>query len=183
MIEELFFRFLEGDEEAFEKLYRLTCKRIFAYIYRLCRNPRMAEEIMVQTYLEVWKSASNFRGEARVITWIYAIARHLTYRALREKRPEESLEEKEMHVFVSEKDPFRDCLESELRSLIKRALNEIPLKHREVLDLIFLHGLTYEEVAKILDVSINTVKTRVFYAKKKLREILEEMGVRKSDVL
>ncbi|MBX6423520.1 RNA polymerase sigma factor [Thermosulfurimonas sp. F29] len=182
MIEDLLRRLAEGDEGALKELYELTGRRVWSYIWRLCGDREMADELTVMTYTEVWRSAPGFRGESKALTWIYAIARRLTYRTLRGRRMEEDPEEGENSP-VSEEDPFRECLRLEIRALVRKALEALPLKHREVLDLVFLHGLTYEEIAGILNIPVNTVKTRVFHARKKLRKILEGMGVKRDDVL
>ena len=143
MIEDLLRRLAEGDEGALKELYELTGRRVWSYIWRLCGDREMVDELTVMTYTEVWRSAPGFRGESKALTWIYAIARRLTYRALRGRRMEEDPEEGENSP-VSEEDPFRECLRMEIRALVRKALEALPLKHREVLDLVFLHGLTYD---------------------------------------
>lgn len=180
MIERLLQRVASGDERAFEELYRLTAQKIWFYIYRLCGDREKTEDIMMETYLEIWRSAKNFEGRSRALVWMYSIARHLTFKTLRRERRHEEVEYEET---AGDQNPVEESLERERFSLLARALKRLPLPHREVLDLVFFHGLRYEEVARILDIPVNTVKTRVFHAKKKLRKILEEMGVRREDVL
>lgn len=172
----------KGDERAFRALYEKTYKMVFAYIYRLCRNHKLAEDIMCKTYVEVWKSASKFKGESKVETWILGIARNITFREFKIKSMLEKTEFELNENLPSHKDPFSQYAETELIFLLKEAINKLPVKYREVLDLVFFHNLKYEEISKILKIPINTVKTRVFLAKKKLKEILNKMGVKKEDV-
>ncbi len=179
-MKELLERISNGDEKAFRKLYLDTHKAVFAYIYRLCKDYEKAEEIMVKTYTEVWKSASKFKGESKVITWIYGIARNITMSELRKRFKLKEIELNEN--FVSSDDPFLKYAGNELKFLLKQAINELPFKYKEILDLVFFHGLKYEEISQILGIPVNTVKTRVFNAKKKLKEILNKKGVRQEDV-
>lgn len=180
MIEELLKKVAAGDEKAFEQLYRLTAPKVWFYIYRLCGDRERAKDIMMETYLEIWRSAKSFKGRSRALIWMYGIARHVIFKALRKERICGKVEYKET---AGGQNPMEETMEKERLRLFKVVLERLPLTHREVLDLVFFHGLRYEEVARILDIPVNTVKTRVFHAKKKLRKILEAMGVRREDVL
>ncbi len=166
----------KGDEEAFRRLYEFTFKSVYRYIYSFVNNLETAEDLMIETYLQVWLSAKKFRGESKALTWIFGIARNLTMNEIKKK----DYRHDELTNSESQKaEQFRLTAENEADYFMSMALKKLPIKHREVLDLIFMHELTYEEVAKILDIPLNTVKTRIFYAKEKLREILENMGVNK----
>ncbi|MDI1472523.1 MAG: sigma-70 family RNA polymerase sigma factor [Thermodesulfovibrio sp.] len=168
------------DEEAFRVLYENTSNKVFKYIYGLVNNKETAEDIMVETYIQVWRSAKNFKGMSKVMTWIFGIARNISMSEIKKQNyynfdDNENLNNK----FTVTPQQFQLTAQVEIDEIMQIALNKLSVKHREVLDLIFIHEMSYEDIAEILCIPINTVKTRIFYAKEKLREILNEMGVSK----
>lgn len=169
-----------GDEDAFKELYEATNQKVFGYLYRLTNNQQMAEDVLIETYTEVWKSAKKYKGHSKVLTWIIGIARNL---AMSEFRKSKTREYDITENIVYTQNQFLDCAESETLHILKGALNLLPVKHREVLDLVFLHGMRYEDISKITAIPLNTVKTRVFYAKGKLKNILKAMGFVRDDLL
>lgn len=175
---ELLKRISSGDEKAFRQLYDLTHRKVFFYLYRLVRRKQMVEDILVETYTEVWKNASKFKGRSRVCTWMIGIARNLAMNELKKLKGHEDIDEFENQLQASP--PEEGSLDR--KRLIKKALVNLSLKHREVLDLVFFHDLTYKEVSEILDIPTNTVKTRVFYAKESLKQFLNQIGVKRDDI-
>jgi len=171
---------VKGEEEAFKQLYTMTHKKVFHYLVRLLGNQHIVEDILSQTYVEVWKTAEKFRGESRVITWIIGIARNLAMNELRRnKAPEIELNEE----IASQPSQFTDCAGSQRTEILRDALNKLSSNHREVLDLVFLQGMHYDEIAQVMHVPVNTVKTRVFYAKERIKDVFRVMGVEKYDLL
>lgn len=180
IIIELLRNVSKKDEDAFKELYELTHKRVFQYLYRLAGNKEMAEDIMIDTYTEVWKSARKFRGHSKVLTWITGIARNLAMNEFRRsKMKEDELDEDLAYT----PDQLSGYEQTEISQILKEALNRLPVNHREILDLVFLQEMKYEDISQIINIPVSTVKTRVFYAKEKLRDILTEMGVKRDDVL
>lgn len=174
--QKLIKQIVDGDEEALRRLYEITSRGVYQYIFNLVNNKETAEDIMIETYIQVWLSANRFRGDSKVLTWMFGIARNLAMNEINKRDYSHSnLTDKE---FESEKQ-FHITSQNEIAELISIALKNLPFKYREVLDLIFIHEFTYEEISKILDIPLNTVKTRIFNAKEKLREILKNMGVSK----
>jgi RNA polymerase sigma-70 factor (ECF subfamily) len=170
----------EGNEHAFRELYETTQRKVFHYLYRFTNDRHMAEDLVVDTYVEVWKSARKFRGESRVLTWIIGISRNIAMNAFRQNRVKESELDENM---MSPPEQFQNCAGNEVNQILKDALNSMPVIHREILDLVFLQGMHYEEIARIVQIPVNTVKTRVFHAKEKLRSVLKYMGVTKNDLI
>lgn len=168
-----------GDEEALRILYEDTSKNVFYYLFRLVNNKEMAEDLMIETYTQVWLSAKKFRGDSGVLTWILGIARNLTMNEIKKK--DYSHRDLTSNEFMLA-EQLKTICQKELTYIMSEALKRLSFKHQEVLDLIFIHELTYEEIAKILNIPINTVKTRIFYAKKQLREILKNMGITKDEL-
>jgi len=170
---------LEGDEDSFARLYEISSRRVFQYLCRLTHNQAMAEDILLDTYTEVWRSARKFRGYSRVLTWITGIARNLTLNEFRRRKMIECEIDEEI---ASPPGQFSECANAEISQLLEKALDRLPAKQREALDLLFMQGMRYEDISRIMDIPVNTVKTRVFYAKEKLKNILALMGVKRSDL-
>jgi len=167
-----------GDKEAFGELYDLTHKKVYFYLYRLLRKRQAAEDILIETYTEVWKGAKNFKGKARATTWIIAIARNLGMNELRKFKNHNNIDQ-----FPNLSDGHTQDMEQfDRQRFLKEAMLSLSIKHREILDLVFFHEMTYPEVSEILRVPVNTVKTRVYYAKEALKEILGRMGVNRDEL-
>lgn len=175
---ELLKRISDGDEEAFRELYDLTHKRVYFYLYRLVHGKQMAEDVLVEAYSEVWRCAKKFKGNSAVTTWMMGIARNLAMNELGKVKRYDHIED-----FPNLSDGvIPDPEPMDRRRLLKEAMIKLPIKHREILDLVFFHEMTYPEVSQVLNIPVNTVKTRVFYAKGALRNALDQMGVKKGDV-
>ncbi len=175
---ELLQKISGGDEEAFRQLYDVTHRKVYFFLYRLLGRKPITEDVLVETYTEVWKGAKKFKGKSRVLTWIIGIARNLAMNELRRERRHEDIDD--FQDLSNGSQPDGEPLDR--KRLIKKAMLNLTLKHREVLDLVFFHDLTYQEVSEILGININTVKTRVFYAKDSLRQSLNQMGVKRDDL-
>jgi RNA polymerase sigma-70 factor (ECF subfamily) len=167
-----------GDEAAFRQLYDQTYGRVTFYLQRLVSDESIIEDILVETYAAVWKGARRFKGKSRVTTWIIGIARNLAMKEIKKRKVHANLDDYPNLPNGSSPDPEL----FDRPALIKNAMSKLAPKHREVLDLVFFHEMTYPEVAKLLDVPVNTVKTRVFYAKDALRETFKHMGVKEDDL-
>lgn len=170
----------KGDEDAFRQLYDITHKRVFNYLYRLVNEQQMAEDILMETFTEVWKSAKKFRNESAGFTWMIGIARNRAMNTLRSRKTRGQSIDDHMEYPPEQ---VQNCTEAETSFILEQALNCLPSIHREVLDLIFLQGMTYEDVSRITRVPLNTVKSRVFYAKEKLKNTFVSMGIAKDDLL
>lgn len=166
-------RIVNGDEKAFSELYGLCSKNVYAYIFRILQDKTMAEDVQIEVFTQVWKGAGTFRGQSQVKTWIFGIARNLTLNELRKRKNNLNIDD-----FSQLSDPNQPKVEtSDQARLIKQAMAKISSKHREILDLVFFHEMRYEEIATVLKISVNTVKTRVFYAKEALKRKMTLMGV------
>ena len=169
-----------GDEEAFKQLYETTHKKVFQYLYRFTHGHNMAEDLVVDTYVQVWKSAKSFRNESKAMTWIIGISRNIAMNEIRKNK----MKEYELNEdIMSPPEQFHNCAGSEITRVLGDALNRLPDNHREILDLVFLQEMNYEDISRIIDIPVNTVKSRVFYAKEKMRDVLKFMGVTKDDLV
>jgi RNA polymerase sigma-70 factor (ECF subfamily) len=172
-----------GDEDAFRSLFRAYQRRLFGYLYGLTSRAETAEELTNDVLVEVWKSASRFRGDSRPSTWIFGIARHKALAALRKRDLEaENLEATNEQQAAAAADPApradEQLLREALQQSVREALARLSPAHREVIELTFYHGFSCQEIAAIANCPVNTVKTRMFHARRRLQEILEARGIK-----
>ena len=163
-----------GDMGAFETLYRLYEKRIFQYICTIIRDRAAAEEAVSDTMLAVWQGAGHFSRTSRVSTWILGIARHKALDAVRQnvRRQHEVELDHATECAQSGTDPIDQIHHHQVAALTQQAMNRLSQDHREILRLVYDEDLPYEEIAALLSIPANTVKTRVFYAKQQLKRHL-----------
>jgi len=166
-----------GDRQAMHLIYARHNAGVYRYILRLIRNAAVAEDLVSDVFLDVWRGAGKFRGKCKLSTWVLAIARHKAFSALR-KRREEHLEQDEWAII---KDPAErlDCSTADARrsAVVHNCLGRLSAAHREIIDLVYYHENTVEEAAVIVGIPANTVKTRMFYARSRMRELLESAGI------
>ncbi len=170
---ELIRRVSLRDRGALRELYLLYHRRLARFLLRLTQRQDLAEEVINDTLLAVWNSAERFRGDSRVSTWIVGIAYRRALKSLRKRpRPLEliGLEETETLVGV---DNLQAC---ETQEWIEGALNELPVEQRMCLELAYVLGHSCEEISLITNCSVNTVKTRLFHARRKLSTLLPRLA-------
>jgi RNA polymerase sigma-70 factor, ECF subfamily len=169
----------KGDRTAFERLYHAYHRRIYGYLFRMLSNAETAEELASDVMLETWKAAGTFRGDSQVSTWLFGIARFKGLSHLRRRKSESraSGDEDEAAEIADEHDlPDEALMKDSMKATIKQALSKLSPDHREVMELTFFQDFSYPEIAKLLDIPVNTVKTRMFHARKQLRELLHGAG-------
>lgn len=175
--EVLIGRIADGDRLAMQVLFARHHVRVFRFVLRLVRNEAAAEDLISEVFLDVWRQAGKFEGRAAVSTWLLAIARFKALTALRRK-PEQELDEDTAETIEDTSDTPDVTLEKKDKSaLIRKCLAGLSAEHREIIDLVYYHEKSVEEVAEIVGIPENTVKTRMFYARKKLAELLQAQGI------
>jgi RNA polymerase sigma-70 factor (ECF subfamily) len=175
--EALIARIASGDRLAMQVLFARHHVRIYRFVLRLVRDQWKAEDLISEVFLDVWRQADRFEGRSTVSTWLLAIARFKALSALRRK-PEEGLDEDAALEIEDLADNPEVTLEKKDRSaVIRKCLMGLSAEHREIIDLVYYHEKSVEEAAKIVGIPENTVKTRMFYARKKLAEMLKAAGL------
>jgi RNA polymerase sigma-70 factor (ECF subfamily) len=175
--EVLIGRIANGDRLAMLVLFARHHVRVFRFVLRLVRNEASAEDLISEVFLDVWRQAGKFEGRAAVSTWLLAIARFKALTVLR-RRPEQELDEDTAEAIEDTEDTPDVTLEKKDKSaLIRKCLTGLSAEHREIIDLVYYHEKSVEEVAEIVGIPENTVKTRMFYARKKLAELLKAQGI------
>ena len=172
-----------GDKQAFQALFQALGERVFRYALRLISNPSKAEEVTNDVMLEVWKKAATYERRSKVSTWILGITRHVALNAVRRKEFDtvDIDEGPEIEVEIDET-PSVERDRAALKREIRRSLEKLSAEHRDVIELTFFHGCSYQEIANIVGCPPNTVKTRMHHAKKILMGYLSEAGMDPSTV-
>jgi len=156
------------DRRALETLYRSYYARLFRFAFRMTRSHGAADEIVNDVMLAVWRSAKNFRGSSKVSTWIFGIA----YRQALKRLSKKSLTI--APDFDPDDVPASDGASPEDRDWIRHGVDTLPAAQRLAVVLVFYVGMSYEEVAEVTDCPVNTVKTRMFHARRKLKGVLKD---------
>src|SRR5580698_4785569 len=167
----------EGGATAMHILYSRHQVRVYRFIPRMVRNTTTAEDLTSQVFLDVWRTASQFQGRSQVSTWLLSIARFKALTALRQRRHED-IDQEEMLEIVDEADTPEASLDRNNHSAILRAcVAKLSPAHREIINLVYYHEKSVEEAGAIIGVPQSTVKTRMFYARKQLADLLRGAGV------
>jgi RNA polymerase sigma-70 factor (ECF subfamily) len=161
-----------GDRHAFDSLYRAYFHRLRRFLDRMTHSVTTIEEVVNDTMLVVWRRAATFDGSCKVSTWIFAIAFRTALKAV--KYLEEPLDFDEMlHPSEDTQTPEAILSRKELQHQVEQAVRLLPFEQRIVVSLTYYHGADYAEIAQIMGCPLNTVKTRMFLARKRLKDLLD----------
>jgi RNA polymerase sigma-70 factor (ECF subfamily) len=167
----LLTRIAARDAQAMHELYHLYHRRLARFLMRLTSRYDLAEEIINDTFWVVWQHAADFRGASQLSTWIFGIAYRRALKTLKRVRPDLMAEADEAPEQVEE--PWQ---QAELREWLGMALAKLPHEQRMVLELAYNVGHSCEEIATIMECPVNTVKTRMFHARRKLKGLLTSLA-------
>lgn len=167
----LIARIVQGDRRAFEALYRAYYPRLSHFILRIVRRAQVAEEVFNDTMMIVWNRAATYNGLSKVSTWIFAIAYRRSLSALR--RQDEPLEDPPAERRESdEPGPEQLLSRRQMHDVLSGVMKGLSHDHRTVVDLAYFHEMEYREIAEIMDCPVDTVKTRMYHARRNLRAAL-----------
>ena len=166
-------RIAAGDQKAFAEFYALYRRRLARFLGRVIASSDTVDELINDVMYVVWQEARRFEGRSKVSTWVFAIAWHKALRAL--ERQQRSLA---VPLPEFEELPAADRGELEDGDWLRHGLDQLSADHRLVVELTFFAGCSYHEIAEIAGCPVNTVKTRMFHARRKLRGILQSLDPR-----
>jgi RNA polymerase sigma-70 factor (ECF subfamily) len=170
--EMLIGRIAGGDQLAMRTLFGRHRLALYRWLRRLVGDDALAEDLLSDVFLDVWRQAGAFQARASVSTWLLAIGRHKALSA-RRRRTDAELDEKIASRLADPADDPEVVLQKKNRAeLLRHALARLSPDHTEVIDLVYFHGKSVKEVAEIVGIAAATVKTRMFYARKKLAELV-----------
>jgi RNA polymerase sigma-70 factor (ECF subfamily) len=173
---ELVERVAKGDRAAVRLLFMRHHARVYRFAARQTGSEMMADDIANEVFLELWRQAPAFEGRSEVSTWLLGIARFKALSMLRKKREVEIDEEAAAAVPDSADSPEIAVMKDDKATALRRMVNALPEEHRTVIDLAYYHAKSVAEIAEVLSIPVATVKTRMFYARKKLGEALQAAG-------
>ena len=167
----------EGNRTAMHTLYARHNVRVYRFVLRIVRDTATAEDLVSQVFLDVWRTAAQFEGRSQVSTWLLSIARFKALTSLRQRRFED-IDQEDVREIPDEADTPEDSLDRSSTSAILRAcIAKLSPAHREIINLVYYHEKSVEEVGAIVGIPQSTVKTRMFYARKQLADLLKGAGV------
>ncbi|MGP0059569.1 MAG: sigma-70 family RNA polymerase sigma factor [Beijerinckiaceae bacterium] len=175
--EGLIRRIASGDRAAMQVLYRRHGTRVFRFLLRLVHDASKAEDLMSDVFLDVWQQAGRFEGRSSVTTWVLSIARFKALSSFRQKQHEGLDPEAAEEIEDEADDPEVTVQKASKAEALQSCLAALSAAHREVIDLVYYHERSVEDVSVILGIPQNTVKTRMFHARKRLSEILKQAGI------
>jgi len=175
---ELIRAIAQGDKRAMHVLFAKHRLDVYRFALRLVNEKEAAEDLVSEVFLNVWRHAGRFEGRCRVSTWLLAITRNRALSLLRE-RPMEKLDGGEAEAILDHADDAEAAVQKKQQSaILARCLTKLSPAHREVIDLVYYHERSIEEVAAILRIPPSTVKTRMFYARNRIAKLLSGFGIR-----
>ena len=170
----------QGDKDAMRVLFARHNVRVFRFLMRIVGNDATAEDLLNEVFIDVWRHAGRFEARSQVSTWILAIARYKALAALRRRQHDELDDEASEMIEDTADDPEIVVQKTERSALLQQCLKQLSIAHRQVVDLVYYHEQSIEEVAEIIGVPPSTVKTRVFYARKRIAELMAERGLERA---
>jgi RNA polymerase sigma-70 factor, ECF subfamily len=166
-----------GNKQAMQILFARHNVRVFRFLARFVEDKSAAEDLVSEVFLDVWRRAGRFQGRSQATTWLLAIARNKVLSAV-QRRSNEELDENAAAAVEDPQDGPEVTLQNRQKAeVLLNCLRQLSVAHREVIDLVYYHEKSVDEVAEITGIPQNTVKTRVFYARKRIAELMAAQGI------
>ena len=174
---ELMARIRAGEQLALHALYARHHVKVFRFALRLLRSEPAAEDVVSEVFTDVWRKPTNFEGRSEASTWLLAMTRNKAYSILRRNREQELDEDAAAETEDPADDPEVVLQKKDKGEILRTCIERLSAEHREVIDLVYYHDRSIEEIVRILGAPEGTVKTRMFYARRKLSELVKAAGV------
>jgi RNA polymerase sigma-70 factor, ECF subfamily len=166
-----------GDKHAMQILFARHNVRVFRFLVRFVGDKSAVEDLVSEVFLDVWRQAGRFQGRSQVTTWLLALARIKALSALRRRSTEELDEEAVAAIEDPQDHPEAAIQNRQTSEILLKCLTKLSPPHREIIDLVYYHEKSIDEVAEITGVPQNMVKTRMFYARKRIAELMSAQGL------
>ncbi|MBQ8299990.1 MAG: sigma-70 family RNA polymerase sigma factor [Clostridia bacterium] len=182
--EELVKKVKNGDVDAFEQIITKYEKKIFGLIYNMLRNENEVEDVAQEVFIKVYKNLDKFHGDSSLYTWIYKIATNLCLDQIKKRKEVIYIDEKlqlddgEVDFQLPSDEKLQDEIyeQKELKQKLEKCIDKLPERQKTMIVLRDIKGLSYDEIAEILDLKLGTVKSQINRARLKLKELLEKDG-------
>jgi RNA polymerase sigma-70 factor, ECF subfamily len=166
-----------GVRTAMHTLYCRHNVRVYRFILRIVRDTAVAEDLVSQVFLDVWRTARQFEGRSQVSTWLLSIARFKALTAMRQRRHEDIDQDDVLEIADTADTPETSMDRADTSAILRACVAKLSPAHREIINLVYYHEKSVEEAGQIIGIPQSTVKTRMFYARKQLAELLRGAGV------
>ena len=167
----------DGNRTAMHILYCRHNVRVYRFILRIVRDATAAEDLVSQVFLDVWRTAGQFQGRSQVSTWLLSIARFKALTAMRQRRFEDIDQDDVRQIPDDAETPESSLDRNDTSAILRACVQKLSPAHREIINLVYYHEKSVEEVGQIIGIPQSTVKTRMFYARKQLADLLKGAGV------
>ena len=167
-----------GDRSAFEQLVLRHQELVFSLAYKLTGNREMANDVAQEAFIRAWRAIEKFRGDSTFSTWIYRITVNTAWTLRKKAKKHNTLNIDDTYepiVIDEKKDPEMVAINSDLSSVLSKALNNLPVEQRIIVELKNIEGRSHKEIAEYLDISVTAAKVRLHRAHQRLRQILEDV--------
>jgi RNA polymerase sigma-70 factor (ECF subfamily) len=169
-----------GDKSAVRTLFERHNVKVYRFVLRIVRDAALAEDTVSETFIDAWQHAGRYEGRSSVSSWLIGIARHRALDAAR-RRPTESLEcDAAQNAVDPSRDPEAELGKRDTGAAVRRALAALSREHAEIIDLVYYQEKSIREIAEILGIPESTVKTRMFYARKRLAALVATAGIERA---
>ena len=175
--ETLIAQVVSGNRLAMRALYARHHLKVYRFVLRILRDGALAEDVVSEVFFDAWQHAARFEGRSTVSTWLLGICRHKALTAAN-RRPTESIDsEMVMNVADTANTPEAELGQKDTGTVIRRCLAALSPEHAEMIDLVYYQEKSIKEIVEILGIPENTVKTRMFYARKRLAALVAAAGI------
>ena len=175
--EALIGRIAAGDKLAMQVLFARHHVRVYRFVLRLVGEPSRAEDLISEVFLDVWRTAKQFQGRSQVSTWLLSIARFKALTSLRQRRHEDIEQDDVLEIADGADTPEASLDRASTSAILRACMAKLSPAHREIINLVYYHEKSVEEAGEIIGIPQSTVKTRMFYARKQLADLLKGAGV------
>src|SRR5215469_13462743 len=166
-----------GNRLATRALFARHQVKVYRFVLRIVRDGALAEDVVSEVFFDAWQHAGRFEGRSSVSTWLLGIARHKALSAC-QRHPTESLDcEMAQNVPDPKNNPEVELDRRDTGAVIRRCLASLSPEHAEIIDLVYYQEKSIKEIGAILGIPDNTVKTRMFYARKRLAALIAAEGI------
>jgi RNA polymerase sigma-70 factor, ECF subfamily len=172
----------QKDRHAMQVLFARYRARTFRFLMRFVDSEPLAEDLISETFIDVWRHAGQYEARSLVSTWLLAIARYKALSALRQRSTDELDGEAAEFIEESSDCPEVAMQQRERSTILLGCLKQLSPAHREIIDLVYYHERSIADVAKIIGVPENTAKTRMFYARRGIAELMDAEGVERTSL-
>jgi RNA polymerase sigma-70 factor (ECF subfamily) len=174
---ELLDRIADDDKLAMHVLFARHNVRVYRFVLRLVHDEALAEELVNEVFIDAWRNAERFEGKSQVSTWLLAIAPFKALSLLR-RRKDDALDDDDAAAIPDTADDPEIAMQKKDRvAILRECMCHLSLAHREIIDLVYYHEKSVDEAAEIVGVPKNTVKTRMFQARKRMSALLQQAGI------